>query len=488
MSEVKQYPLYLNGEMQMTSTVSEVINPATGEVIARMSTTDRKRLAEAIEDADSAWKSWRTLTGRERGVFLNRLADLVDQRRAEIARTITLENGKPLAQSIGEVVLAVDHLRWFAEEARRAYGRVIPHQTSGKRNLVIRTPLGVIGAISPWNFPLMLAVRKIAPALAAGNTVILKPAGQTPLTAVALAECVAASDLPRGVFQMLLGPPEEFGHELLENPLCRKVTFTGSTAVGRVLIAGAAATIKPLALELGGHAPVLVFGDIDPERAVEGVMMAKFRNSGQSCIAANRIFVERRIHDDFVAALTARTAALRVGNGLEPGVEVGPLIDERALGRALGQIEDAVEGGARIRCGGYRLPGGGSFLAPTILTDLPPDAVCLREETFAPLAPVIPFDDEEQAISLANRSIYGLSAYAFTGDLSRAFRLMESLEAGTISINDGLPTTSQSPFGGVKQSGWGRELGSEGLDAFLETRHISLGIEESFPPYSGKEN
>jgi succinate-semialdehyde dehydrogenase/glutarate-semialdehyde dehydrogenase len=473
---MKQYPIYLNGEMVLTETASEVINPATGEVIALISTTDRHRLAEAITAGDTAFRSWRRLTGRERGVYLHRVADQLERRRDELARTITLENGKPLAQSLGEVAMTIDHLHWFAEEGRRAYGRTVPHQADGKRNLVIKAPLGVIGAISPWNFPLALAVRKIAPSLAAGNTAILKPAAQTPLSAVALAECMAEAEVPAGVFQFLVGPPDEFGREMLENPLCRKVTFTGSTAVGRRLIAGAAATVKPLALELGGQAPVLVFDDADLDRAVEGTLVAKFRNTGQSCIAANRIFVQRGIYDAFVTAFAARTASLKVGDGLDPEVEIGPLIDERGLARALQQIEDAVARGARLVSGGERRPGPGCFLTPTVLADVPTDAVCLHEETFAPIAPISVFDDEAQAIEMANRSIYGLSAYAFTTNLSRAFRLMESLEAGTIGINDGLPTTSQAPFGGAKQSGWGRELGTEGLDAFLETRHVSLGL------------
>ena len=476
---MKQYPIYVDGQFELTSEATDVLNPATGEVIARMSTTDRARLASAISTAHAAYgakSGWRRLTGRDRGQYLHRVADQIEARRDEIARTITLENGKPLAQSAGEVAMSVDHLRWFAEEARRAYGRVVPHQADGKRNLVVKAPLGVIGAISPWNFPLALAVRKIAPALAAGNTTVLKPAGQTPLSAVALAECVAAADLPPGVFQMLVGPPAEFGREMLENPLCRKVTFTGSTAVGRQLIAGAAATVKPLSLELGGHAPVLVFDDADLDRAVEGTLIAKFRNTGQSCIAANRIFVQRGLYDAFVAAFAARTSAMKVGNGLEPGVEIGPMIDARGLERALAQIADAQSRGARLVCGGTRLPGAGHFLAPTVLADVSPASVCHREETFAPIAPITPFDNEEEAVAMANDSIYGLSAYVFTTSLSRAFRLMESLEAGTIGINDGLPTTSQSPFGGAKQSGWGRELGSEGLEAFLETRHVSLGL------------
>jgi succinate-semialdehyde dehydrogenase/glutarate-semialdehyde dehydrogenase len=473
---VNTYPLYLNGQFVPSPTAIDVVNPATGEPFARMATTDRPRLAAAIEDAHRAFLAWRRLTGKARGAYLHAIADRVEARRDEIARVITLENGKPLAQSQGEVTMTVDHLRWFAEEARRAYGRLVPNQVDGKRHLVVKTPMGVVGAISPWNFPLVLAVRKIAPALAAGNTVILKPASQTPVCAALLAECVHDAGLPAGVFQTVVGPSSAFGDELLSNPLCRKITFTGSTEVGRVLIRGAAAAIKPLSLELGGHAPVLVFADADLHLAVEGALMAKFRNTGQSCIAANRVFVERPVYESFLEAFVAKARALKVGDGLEPGVDIGPLFDEAGVVKALEHVEDAVAGGARLLCGGRRMPGKGFFVEPTVLADVPPQSACMREETFAPIAPVCPFDREEDAIEQANASIYGLSAYAFTSNLDRAFRLMEALEAGTIGINDGVPSTSQCPFGGVKQSGWGRELGQEGLDAFLETKHVSLGL------------
>lgn len=473
---MKQYPIFLNGELTTTETWKEVVNPATGEAFARISTTDRAGLIQALRDAQAAFPGWRKLTGKARGAYLHRVAELLEMRREEIARLITMENGKPLAQSLGEVAMSVDHLHWFAEEARRAYGRIVPNQVEGKRHMVIKTPMGVVGAISPWNFPLVLAVRKVAPALAAGNTVVLKPATQTPLCAVALAECVAEAEMPKGVFQLVVGPSAEFGQELLENPLCRKITFTGSTEVGRVLIAGAAQTVKPLSLELGGHAPVLVFDDADLHTAVDGAMIAKFRNTGQSCIAANRVYVQRGIYDDFLAAFAEKTAALKVGNGLDAGVEIGPLIDEAGIQKALEHVENAVQQGARVVCGGHRLDGEGFFLAPTVLADVPANALCMFEETFAPLAPITVFDHEDEAIEMANNSIYGLSAYAFTTNLSRAFRVMEHLEAGTIGINDGVPTTSQCPFGGAKQSGWGRELGIEGMDAFLETKHVSLGI------------
>ncbi|MEO6724722.1 MAG: NAD-dependent succinate-semialdehyde dehydrogenase, partial [Blastocatellia bacterium] len=387
------------------------------------------------------------------------------------------ENGKPLQQSFGEVAMTVDHLRWFAEEARRAYGRIVPNQVDGKRHLVIKSPMGVVGAITPWNFPLVLAVRKAAPALAAGNTMVLKPAEQTPLSALAFAEYAAAAGLPKGVFQVVLGDASGIGKEFLENPLCRKVTFTGSTEVGRLLIAGAANSIKPLSLELGGNGPVLVFSDIDLNRAVEGTLVAKTRNTGQSCIAANRIYVQRGIYEPFLDAFTAKMKAMKVGDGLEQGMEIGPLIDEAGLAKALAHIENAVAGGARVLCGGKRAGEKGFFIEPTVLADVPANALCMQEETFAPVAAIAPFDSEEEAIAMANNSVYGLSAYAFTGNLDRAFRLMESLEAGTIGINDGVPSTSNAPFGGVKQSGWGRELGSEGLDAFLATKHVSLGLQ-----------
>jgi succinate-semialdehyde dehydrogenase/glutarate-semialdehyde dehydrogenase len=474
---VKTYPLYLNGQFVSFPTSLAIINPATEEPFALVATTDRARLAQALDDAHHAFQPWRRLTGKARGAYLHKVADQLETRRDEIAQVITLENGKPLAQSLGEVAMSADHLRWFAEEARRTYGRIVPNQVDGKRHLVVKTPMGVVGAISPWTFPLVLAVRKMAPALAAGCTVVLKPASQTPICAVLLAECVHAAGVPPGVFQVIVGPSSAFGEELLANPLCRKITFTGSTEVGRVLIRGAAATVKPLSLELGGHAPVLVFADADLDAAVEGAMMAKFRNTGQSCIAANRVLVERPIYERFLEAFVAKARSLKVGDGLEPGVDIGPLFDEAGVAKALEHVEDAVAGGARLLCGGHRVAGvRGYFVEPTVLADVPPRAACMREETFAPIAPVCAFDREEEALEQANASIYGLSAYAFTTNLDRAFRLMEGLEAGTIGINDGVPSTSQCPFGGVKQSGWGRELGIEGLDAFLETKHVSLGM------------
>jgi succinate-semialdehyde dehydrogenase / glutarate-semialdehyde dehydrogenase len=438
---------------------------------------ERARVGTALADAHTAFLDWRQRTAKARGEYLHELARLLEERAADVARTLTLENGKPLAQSQVEVAMSVDHLRWFAEEARRAYGRVIPNQVMGKRHLVIKLPIGVVGAISPWNFPLVLAVRKIAPALAAGCTVVLKPARQTPLSCLAFAECADAARLPKGVLQVVLGDASETGQELLSNPICRKVTFTGSTEVGRALIRGAAETIKPLSLELGGQAPVLVFEDADLERAAAEAIIAKFRNTGQSCIAANRIFVHESVYDAFLTSFVAKAKALKVGNGLEPGVEIGPLIDESSGRKAVEHIADAVRRGAKVLCGGKQLANGsGFFLEPTVLADVPDDCLCMHEETFAPIAPVTSFRTEEEAVRRANATVFGLSAYAFTRDLNRSFRLMESLEAGMLGLNDGIPTTSQAPFGGVKQSGWGRELGIEGLEAFMETRHVSIGL------------
>lgn len=470
------YCSYLNGQWVKTKNEFEVINPATAQPFARVSTIDNSQLKSALSAAESALPAWRAMTAKDRGILLHRVADEIVRRKAEIARTITLENGKPLAQSEGEVAMAEDHLRWFAEEGRRVYGRIIPPQVNGKRNLVVKTPIGTVGAISPWNFPLVLSVRKVAPALAAGCPVILKPATLTPLSAVALAECMEAAGVPGGVFQLAIGNAAMISEEFLTNDICRKISFTGSTRVGQELIRGAAKTIKPLCLELGGLAPVLIFEDCDLDHAVQQAIIAKFRNTGQSCIAANRIYVQKTIYKEFLDRFTDAVGKLKIGPGLEAGMDLGPMINQKGLDAALAQIEDAVKKDGRVVAGGERmkdLPG--FFLKPTVIEGVDDDAVCMCEETFAPIAPISSFDTEQEAIRRANNTPYGLSAYAMTRDIGRVFRLSEQIEAGTLGINDGAPSTSQSPFGGVKQSGWGRELGIEGLDAFVETKHISIG-------------
>ncbi len=474
---MKTHPLYLNGEFVSSDKTISVKNPATGEAFAKMSVVDRAEVEKAIKNAHAAFSGWRALTAKARGEFLHKIANELEARRDEIAKTITQEAGKPFAQSQGELAMTVDHLRWFAEEGKRGYGRVIPHQTDGKRNMVVKTPIGVVAAISPWNFPLVLAIRKVAPALAAGCTVILKPASATPLCTVAFAEACAAAKLPKGVFQIVCGSASEIANEFLDNPLVRKITFTGSTEVGQKLIEGAAKQVKPLSLELGGLAPVLVFDDADLDKAVDGALLAKFRNTGQSCIAANRIYVQRGIYDRFVKAFVEKTKeTIKVGEGFEPGVQIGALIDENGIKKAIEHVEDAKKRGAKILCGGKRVDRPGYFFEATVMVDVPKDGLCMREETFAPIAAITPFDTEAEGIELANSAPYGLSAYAFTRDLSRAFRLMEQIESGMLGINDGLPTTTNAPFGGVKMSGWGRELGAEGLDSFLETKHVSIAL------------
>ena len=467
--------LYLNGEWKNPGPALEVVNPSTGDVIGSISTIDRDGARQAIADADASWAGWKSLTGKERGAYLHAIAAGVEKRADDIARAITLENGKPLAQAKGEIGMSLDHFQWFAEEAKRSYGRVVPNQIEGKRHIVIRQSIGVVGAIAPWNFPLVLAVRKIAPALAAGCPVLLKPASATPLSSVLLAEAVHEAGLPKGVFQLLVGSAREIGAELMENPSCRKITFTGSTEVGRELIRQSADQVKELSMELGGHAPLVIFNDADMEKALEGALITKFRNGGQSCIASNRIYVQRGIYDAFLEAFVAKASALKVGDGMEDGVDIGPLIDQATADTARTHIEAAVQSGARLLCGGESPEGRGpNFLEATILADVPEDTLCMNEETFAPVAPVSVFDDEDEAIQRANNTEYGLAAYVFTEDLNRAWRVAEALEAGTIGVNDSVPTTSQCPFGGMKQSGLGRELGTEGLDAFLETKHIAF--------------
>ncbi len=473
---MKHHKLYLGGVWSDGDGRIEIVNPATAAPFATVAAVGGRETVQVIETAHAAFAAWAALPAGRRAAYLLAIAGELERHQDEIAEIITLENGKPLTESRGEVAMSVDHLRWFAAEASRTYGRVVPHQVEGKRHLVIQSPVGVVGAISPWNFPLVLAVRKVAPALAAGCPVVLKPASQTPLCALALAECAEAAQLPAGVLSVLVGPSSEIAAALMEHPLCRKVTFTGSTEVGKKLMRAAADGVKRLSLELGGNAPLLVFEDADLEVAVREAMKAKFRNRGQSCIAANRLYVQRAVFDEFRDRFVAATRKLNVGDGLEAGVEIGPLNDEKSVSQALEFIEDATNQGAKVLCGGRRQERKGFFLEPAVLENVPPTARCTAEEIFAPVAPLTAFESEEEAITLANASEFGLSAYAFTRDMARVFRLAERIEAGTIGINDGVPTTSQCPFGGFKQSGLGRELGREGLEAFLETKHISIGI------------
>jgi succinate-semialdehyde dehydrogenase/glutarate-semialdehyde dehydrogenase len=472
---MEHYRIYLNGEWVDSPKRIPVRNPATGEAFADVAAIDRSIVRQALEDAEEAFTSWSGLPAMKRGDYLLAIAGELTARIEKIARTITLENGKPLTQSKAEVAMTIDHFRWFAEEGRRAYGRWVPNQVDGKRHIVMKNPIGVTGAISPWNFPLMLAARKVGPALAAGCPVLLKPSSLTPVSSIELAECIEAACVPKGVFQLVVGNSSEIASEMLDNPVCRKVSFTGSSEVGKLLIAGAAKTCTSLSLELGGNAPLIIFADADFDKAIDGAMTVKFRNTGQSCVAANRIYVERSIYGRFVEAFTEKVKAMKTGNGLEPGVEIGPIINEEGLQTALGFIDDAVQKGARLFCGGKRLNGQGTFLEPSVLADVPDTSLCMSEEIFAPVAVFAPFDTEEEVLAKANSTEYGLAAYLYTSNLNRGLRMSEKLQAGSIGLNDAVPATSNCPFGGFKQSGWGRELGIEGLDAYMETKHISIG-------------
>lgn len=489
-TSLRPFSLYVNGEFhadaardaRLTADAREVLNPATGERVGTIPYGNRDLAKRAIKCAGEAFQTWRTLTGKERGAYLFDLAEAVQERAGELAETITLENGKPIEQSRGEVDGTLDHLRWFAEEARRGYGRIVPNQADGKRHFVIKQPVGVVGAISPWNFPLILSVRKAAPALAAGCAVVLKPAGQTPLCCSILAECVHAAGLPKGVFNLILGPPADLADEMIENDRCRKITFTGSTRVGRMLMQKAGRYVKDLSLELGGNGPLLVFQDADLEGAVEGALAAKYRNTGQSCIAANRIFVQEQIAQEFTEAFVQATSRLKVGPGMQGGMDVGPMIDKEGLDNALQYVDQAARQGAEILHGGQRLTGdaydAGHFMEPTVLGKVRDEMTCMQEEVFAPIAPITTFKTFGEAIERANDTIHGLSAYVFTSDLSTALRAGEELEAGTVGINDGVPSTTNCPFGGMKQSGIGRELGKEGMEAFLTVKHMSVGVRE----------
>lgn len=473
--------LYLNGKWIDTGEHVEVLDPGNGETIGRVATAGADAASQAVADADAAFREWRGLSGMQRADYLLAVADAIRRRHEEIATTITRENGKPIKESRGEVNMTIDHLRWFAEEARRAYGRIIPHQAAGKRHLVVKHPVGVVAAIAPWNFPLVLSVRKVAPALAAGCTTILRPATKTPLCAVALAECMEEAGVPPGVFQLIIGPAQPIVDVYMDDTRCAKVTFTGSTEVGKKLVQASAKRLTKLSLELGGHGPVLAFADADLDAAVNAAMGTKYRNTGQSCIASNRVYVERSIYDEFVERFVERSKQLKVGYGLTDGMDIGAMVSEEGLNTALEHIEDAKRAGAKLLCGGKRAepsaerPEAGFYLEPTVLADVPQSARCMTEETFGPVEPVAPFDSEEEAIALANDTRYGLAAYAYTSNVNRAWRLAEQLEAGTIGINDAVPSTSIAPFGGMKESGQGRELGQEGMEAFLEPKHISFG-------------
>ena len=455
-----------------------VTNPATGATIAEVPDLGRVEAEQAIAAADAALAGWRALAAKERSRTIRRWYDLIVAHGEDLARIITAEQGKPLAEARGEIGYASSFVEWFAEEAKRVAGDVLAHPDSANRIVVLKQPVGVCAAITPWNFPAAMITRKAAPALAAGCTMIVKPAAQTPLTALALAELAMRAGVPAGVFNIVTcasSNTPELGATLTGSAVVRKLTFTGSTGVGRMLMRDSASTIKKISLELGGNASLLVFDDVDLDAAVAGVMTAKFRNTGQSCIAANRIFVQASIHDAFTEKLAAAVAALTVGPGDRDGVAIGPLIDMAAVAKVESHVADAIEKGAKLVAGGVRHPSGGTFFSPTILSGVTREMLVFGDETFGPIAPLIRFETEAEAVAMANDSPFGLASYVFTHDLARTWRVTEALEAGMVGVNTGMISNEVAPFGGIKQSGLGREGSRYGIEEYLETKYVCLG-------------
>lgn len=460
-----------------------VVNPATGQTIAWAADGDSDDARRAVDAAHAAFPTWSRLPALQRGRLLRKAAALMHERKDELARLITLEMGKPWREAKGEVAYAASFLEWFAGEGERVYGDIIPNAVPGKRHLVLKQPVGVVAAITPWNFPAAMVTRKLGPALAAGCTVVLKPAEQTPLTAMALMDIFSDAGVPDGVVNLVTtSDPADVGDALLYDERVRKITFTGSTEVGKLLMRKAADQVKRVSLELGGHAPVIVFDDADIDQAVQGTLASKFRNSGQTCVCANRIYVHEPVYDEFAAKFTAAVQKLKVGGGFDETIDVGPLVDEAALEKVSVHVDDALSKGARLLTGGRRLDEGelakGLFFAPTVLADVSENMRILREETFGPVAPLIPFRREAEAYELANDSPYGLAAYVFTENISRGLRAAERLEYGIVGLNDGTPSTAQVPFGGFKESGIGREGGPYGIQEFLEVKLVGLAVEE----------
>lgn len=472
-----QEACYLNGSWVQadSGTTITVSNPATNQPIGKVPNMGSAEARRAIEAARDAMPGWAAKTAKERAVVLRRWFDLMMQHQDDLAAIMTAEQGKPLAESKGEIAYAASFIEWFAEEGKRLYGDVIPGHQPDKRILVLRQPVGVVAAITPWNFPSAMITRKAAPALAAGCTMVLKPASQTPYSALALAELGARAGIPAGVFSVLTGSSSAIGGEMTSNPIVRKISFTGSTEVGKKLMAQSTPTLKKLSLELGGNAPFIVFDDADLDAAVLGALASKFRNTGQTCVCANRLLVQDGVYDAFVAKLKAAVAKLKVGNGLEGPTDQGPLIDANALAKVEEHIADAVAKGASVAFGGKRHALGGTFFEPTILTDVTPAMMVAREETFGPVAPLFRFKSEKDAIRMANDTEFGLAAYLYTRDLARSWRVSEALEYGIVGLNTGIISTEVAPFGGIKESGTGREGSKYGIHDYTELKYVCVG-------------
>jgi succinate-semialdehyde dehydrogenase / glutarate-semialdehyde dehydrogenase len=464
---------YIDGEWIGGRKSFPVDNPATGEILAQVPDLGAEETKRAIQAAERAFALWRAKPAKERAAVMRKWFDLIMANQEDLAQILTAEQGKPLAEARGEIAYGASFIEWFAEEAKRVYGDVIPGTAPDRRFVVIKQPVGVCAAITPWNFPIAMVTRKVAPALAAGCTVVLKPAEQTPLSAFALAELASRAGFPKGVFNVLTGDAPSIGRELTTNPAVRKVTFTGSTEVGRILMRQSADTIKKLSLELGGNAPFIVFDDADVDAAVDGAIASKYRNAGQTCVCANRLYVQEGVYDAFATKLAAKVGAMKVGPGTEQGVVIGPLIDQQGLAKVEAHVKDALAKGGKALVGGRKV--NGLFFQPTVLTEANPSWQLNREETFGPVAPLFRFKTEDEVVKLANDSEFGLAAYFYARDLGRVWRVAEALEAGIVSVNAGIFANEVAPFGGVKQSGLGREGSKYGIEDFLTVKFVCMG-------------
>ena len=467
---------FVNGEFIVSNDNKkiEVNNPANLEILGTVPNCGVNETKEAIEAANIAFSSWKNKTAKERSIIIRKWAQLIEENADDLAKIMTLEQGKPLAEAKGEILLGVSYVEFYAEEGKRVYGDIIPDPLPDRRIVIIKQPVGVIGAITPWNFPSTMITRKCAPALAVGCTVVVKPASQTPYSAIALAVLAKEAGFPDGVFNIITGSAKEIGKELTENPIIKKISFTGSTEIGKLLLQQSASTIKKVSMELGGHAPFIVFDDANINEAVIGAMQSKFRNTGQTCICANRIFVHENVYDEFLEKFTKEVSKIKVGNGLDEGVLSGPLIDEHSLNKVKDHVEDAINTGAKIAIGGDIHKLGGNFYQPTILSNVTSKAKITFEETFGPVAPLYKFSSDEEVIKLANNTPYGLASYFYSRDIGRIWRVAEALEYGMVGVNTGLTTKAEIPFGGVKESGLGREGSRYGLDDYLEIKYISM--------------
>jgi len=467
---------FINNQWQDASSQKtfDVVNPANGKVIGYVPLCGQQETQQAINAAHAAWYEWRAYSAKERSDLLWKWAHLIDANKNDLACLITLEQGKPLTEALGEIDYANSFIKWFAEEGRRIYGDVIPSNKRKQHLIVLKQSIGVVAAITPWNFPAAMITRKIAPALAVGCTAVVKPAEDTPFSALALAALAQEAGIPAGVMNVVTGDPQQIGAELTSNPLVRKLSFTGSTVVGKLLMAQCASTIKKLSLELGGNAPFIVFDDADIDAAVEGAMLSKFRNTGQTCVCANRIYVHDKVYDDFSAKLIKAVEKLKVGDGFQEGVQQGPLINKAALDKVQQHVADATSKGAKIRCGGKRSSLQGLFYEPTVLTEVKVGMQMLSEETFGPVAPLIRFSTEDEVIKAANDTPFGLASYFYSNSLARVWRVAEALECGIVGINSGIISTEVAPFGGVKESGIGREGSKYGIDDYLEIKYLCM--------------